>query len=405
MSIFKEHKTSADRSVTDRRRHRSKIEKAIREGVHSIIAEESIIGQDGKKKIRIPVRGIKEYRFVFGDNQSNKKVGSAPGKNIKRGQQVGPKDEKQQTAGNAGDEKGVEYYEVEITLEELASYLFDSLELPDLEKKTFKKLLSERFKRHGHRNQGIRPRLDKKQTLKKKLKRKAAAERNKKMVPKGSRNDSWPLLSVGSENEERFPFHNDDLRYKHIRQTSKESTNAVIFFLMDVSGSMNQTKKYLARSFYFLLYQFLRHKYESIDLIFIAHDVAANEVNEDQFFKRGSGGGTMVSSAIDLALEIINQRYHPSAWNIYTFHCSDGDNWPNDMEKCVDLTARLKDICQLYGYCEIEPSRDAKRWGDLTTLSEAYEYLEDHNFKVVKIFQNEDIWPAFKRLFGGQLGV
>ena len=91
MSIFRNHKTSADRSATDRSRHKEKIKKAIRDGVHNIVSNESIIGQDGKKKIRIPVRGIKEYRFIYGSNEKNKKTGSAPGKNIRRGQIVGPR--------------------------------------------------------------------------------------------------------------------------------------------------------------------------------------------------------------------------------------------------------------------------------------------------------------------------
>ena len=133
MSIFREHKSIADRSASDRRRHKQKIEKAIRDGVHHIVSEESIIGQDGKKKIKIPVRGIKEYRFIYGDNSSSKKVGSAPGKDIKKGQVVGEADQQQQApGGQAGDEKGEEFYEVEITLEELTYYLFNDLELPDL---------------------------------------------------------------------------------------------------------------------------------------------------------------------------------------------------------------------------------------------------------------------------------
>ena len=136
MSIFKEHKTTADRSASDRSRHKKKIEKAIREGIHDIVADESIIGQDGKKRIKIPVKGIKEYRFVYGDNDTNKQVGSAPGKNIRKGQQIGKADKKGNAQGNKpGKEAGEEYYDVEISLEELASYLFDSLNLPDLEKK------------------------------------------------------------------------------------------------------------------------------------------------------------------------------------------------------------------------------------------------------------------------------
>ena len=121
-TIFREHKTVADRSASDKRRHKQKIERAIKDGIHNIVAEESIIGQDGKKKIRIPVRGIKEYRFVYGNNNTNKKAGSAPKEDIRRGQKIGKgQKQKANTQGNKpGNEPGEEYYEVEITLEELA---------------------------------------------------------------------------------------------------------------------------------------------------------------------------------------------------------------------------------------------------------------------------------------------
>ena len=394
MSIFKEHKTSADRSATDRRRHKEKIEKAIREGIHHVVADESIIGQDGKKKIRIPVKGIKEYRFVYGENDKNKKVGSAPGKNIARGQQIGKADQQKKPGqgDKAGNEKGVEYYDVEITLEELAAYLFDSLELPDLERKHIQKIFEKKMQRHGYRSDGIRPRLDKKQTIKKKLKRKAAARR------------------VGTHEEgeeERFPFHHDDLRYRHIKPVMKTTSAAVIFFMMDISGSMGKEKKYLARSFFFLLYQFVRHRYENVEVVFVAHDTAAYEVNEKQFFTRGQGGGTIVSSGLEMVLDIIEKRFHPNSWNIYAFHCSDGDNWPSDMNKSITLSEKLKDLSQLYSYCQIVPEDDRIRWArdDENTLAGAYNHLEDSSFKVVKIHQPADIWPAFKRLFGGKLGV
>lgn len=396
MSTFKNHTPTADRSATDRRRHKQKIEKAIREGVYDIVSEESIIGQDGKKKIKIPVRGIKEYRFIYGDNQSNKKVGSAPGVDgIQRGQQIGKARKSQQPGqegDQAGDQAGEEYYEVEITLEELASYLFDSLQLPDLEKKKMKKIMSEKFKRHGYRSDGIRPRLDKKQTVKKKLRRRKAAQRT------GSYNP---------EEDDRFTFHNDDLRYRHIKQSVKEASNAVIVFLMDISGSMTQEKKFLARSFFFLLYQFIRHRYENTDIIFVSHDTQAYEVNEEQFFARGTGGGTMVSSGLELTLDILNKRYHPNNWNIYVFQCSDGDNWPGDQEKTLTFANRIKDMCQLFGYCEIETDENRLAWmkDRETSLSTTYTHMDNGNFKIVEIRENTDVWMAFKKFFGGKLGV
>ena len=211
MSIFKEHKTIADRSASDRSRHKRKIEKAIRDGVTDIIADESIIGQDGKKRIKIPVKGIKEWQFVYGDNEGNKQVGSAPGNPVYKGQVIKKGQQQQGQGSKAGNDKGEETYEVEITLEELAEYLFDSLNLPDLERKKIKSILEEKPKRHGTRPQGIRPRLDKKESAVQRLKRKAAARRAGE-------------IEIDSETgEEVFPFHDNDLRYHHITTKPKEA--------------------------------------------------------------------------------------------------------------------------------------------------------------------------------------
>ena len=126
MSTFRENKSNSDRSATDRSRHKKKIEKALKEGIKNIIADESIIGQDGKKKIRIPVRGIKEFRFIHREDGGKRSVGSAPGKKIKKGQKIGSSNQSKPASGSKpGDSAGEEYYDVEITLEELAKYLFD----------------------------------------------------------------------------------------------------------------------------------------------------------------------------------------------------------------------------------------------------------------------------------------
>ena len=171
MSTFTNHETVADRSASDRRRHKEKIEDAIKEGIHNIVAEESIIGQDGKKKIKIPVKGIKEYRFVYGDNQTNPRPGSAPGHDLKRGQGIGQapnSKKKSENPNEPGSDPGEEFYEVEITLEELSAYLFNDLELPDMEKNSIKHVVAEKNKRKGYRKKGIRPRLDNKETIKNK---------------------------------------------------------------------------------------------------------------------------------------------------------------------------------------------------------------------------------------------
>ena len=384
-SVFSHHKTSADRSASDRRRHKQKIEKAIKEGIHDIVAEESIIGQNGKKKIRIPVRGIKEFKFVYGDNQK----GAGGEADVSRGQKIKDgKKKKGKGDGKPGDQPGDEYYDVEVTLDELAEYLFKDLELPDLEKKQMKELMSESFKRKGYRNEGIRPRLSKKETAKRRIKRKKAAIRSGAYDP---------------NEDEDFGFRESDLRYKHISVTKKYATNAAIFFIMDISGSMGKNKKYLARSFFFLLYHFIRSRYEKTEIIFVAHDTKPYEVDEDKFFNRGTGGGTLVSPAINYVLEQIEKRYNPSSWNIYAFHGSDGDNWPQDTEKAIEASQKLKEKCQLYGYCEIVPEAEIINWINEHQLSKTYETIVDEKFKIAVISKKQDVWDSFKKFFGGKL--
>ncbi len=395
MSTFREHKTIADRAASDRSRHRKKIEKAIKESIKDVVAEESIIGQNGKKKIRIPVRGIKEHRFVYGSNEKNKKVGSAPGKDIKQGQQIGHRRRQpQQGEGNKpGNKPGEEMYEIEMSLEELAEYLFNDLELPELEKKNFKFTTQEKMKRKGKRPYGIRPRLSKKETIKQKIRRKKAAIKAGTYDP---------------ESGERFTFHESDLRYKHIAPVVKENTAAVVFFVMDVSGSMTASKKFLARSFFFLLYQFLNHRYSSVDVVFVSHTAEAQEVNEEKFFTQVPSGGTLVSKGLNKVEEIIEKRYHPNNWNIYTFYCGDGDNWSTDNKEALRAFRRLKEINQTMCYTEIDNRNNHDQYslfGNTKTGKRLWDWLklaEDKSFKRISLTNSKDIWPAFKRLFGGK---
>jgi sporulation protein YhbH len=407
MSVFRKHKSIVDRAASDRDRHKKKIDRAIKESIKDVVAEESIIGQNGKKKIRIPVRGLKEYRFVYGSGKNNKTVGSGGEHNLKRGQKVGrqrAKEAKGQGTGKAGNKKGDQYYDVEVSLEELAEYLFADLDLPDLEKKQFRFITEETIKRKGYRFKGIRPRLSKKETLKRKIRRQKMAEK---------------IGTYDPESDERFPFHKDDLKYHHIKPKSKENSAAVIFFLMDVSGSMSQQRKFLARSFFFLLYQFLNHRYERVEVVFISHSTHAERVSEDDFFKVGTFGGTIISSALNKQMDIIDKEYHPNSWNIYTFYCGDGENFASDNEKCIDLFREVKEVSQLTAYCEInenyegidvdqkenktQPWANFSAWKqeDNNNLWSKLTPVCDGSFKKVMIGQTNHIWTAFKTLFGG----
>ncbi|CVK18603.1 YeaH/YhbH family protein [Sporomusa sphaeroides] len=386
MAIFKEGRTGqSDRSQYDRKRHRELVEDSIRRNLGDIIAEESIIGQSKNKKIKIPIRGIREYQFIYGKNNG----GSASGTGgEQRGQVIGRiNGQPEKGLGQAGNEQGEDIYETEITMDEIINYLFEDINLPDLERKKFSLQESEyKFKKSGYQRKGIPPRLAKKRTMVEKIKRQQGMTREKACIPS--------LDDNGCPVRERVPFREEDLRYFRVKEDIRRHSNAVVFCIMDVSGSMDQSKKYLARTFYFLLYQFLRWKYEQVEVVFVAHTTAAKEVNEREFFHHGESGGTMISSGYAKALEIIEQRYSPSVWNIYAFHCTDGDNWTEDNPRTIEKAKELVSVSNLMGYVEIL----ANYGYGITIRRELEKSIRDDNFVIVSMGRKEDIWPALRRI-------
>jgi sporulation protein YhbH len=391
-SIFRPYSPSeaerSDRCAGDRARHRLKVRESIRENIADIIAEESIIGQDREKVIKVPIRGIREYRFVYGDNTPSVAQGTGESQT---GQVVGKvRARGREGEEKAGDQPGTDYYETDVTLEELIDIMFEDLELPDLERKALRQIDAMRFvKRKGYRAVGIRVRLDKRRSVRERLRRKVATNRRRAA-------DALAAAQAGLEpvaRDERFPFHQEDLVYRHMVTDVKKESNAVVLCLMDTSGSMDTMKKYLARSFFFLLYQFICTKYQNVEIVFIAHHTEAKEVSEAEFFHKGESGGTFISSAYLKALEIIQERYHPSLWNIYAFHCSDGDNFDSDNPAALRAAKELAEVCNLFGYGEIKPL--GSRYYESSMLN-IFRRLDADNFQTVLIERKEDIWPSFK---------
>lgn len=378
----------SDRSARDRARHRQKIRDSIRDNIADILAEESIIGRDKDKIIKVPIRSIKEYRFIFGENAPGVAQGqgdSKPGDVVGKGDPGQP-----DAAGEAGNTPGVDAFETDVTIEELIDIMFEDLELPELQRKTLKRIETDRAtRRKGYRKEGIRPRMDKRGTAKNRIKRKLAAG---KLLREESGEEAPAEPEDGDKS--RFPFHREDMRYHHVTTDTKLQSNAVVICVMDTSGSMGTIKKYLARSFYFLLYQFVRLKYREVELVFIAHHTEAKEVSEQEFFHKVESGGTYISSGYNKVLDVINERYHPSLWNIYAFHCSDGDNFYSDNDRALAAAKELCATCNLFGYGEIKPSGSAYYSG---SMLDVFSELEDENFQAIVIEKKEDLWTGFRK--------
>lgn len=407
----------SDRTAGDALRHRQKMKDSVKGGIADLISEESIIGKSRDKIIKVPIRGVKEYRFIYGSNETGTGQGSG---DTKSGDVLGKKDGQRQPGDRAGDQPGVDYYETEITLDELIEIMFEDLELPEMEKRALRYIVSERESRHlGYRKVGIRVRLDKKRTAKAHVRRKIASgytgfrEEFPEFITREDYEEmcrqfadfpftqnqikAWyyPIPGDPAKMQRRFPHNKEDLYYKHMEPDVKVESNAVVFCIMDTSGSMDTMKKYLARAFFFLLYQFVCTKYRAVEVIFIGHHTEGKEVTEEEFFHKGESGGTFISSGYDRALEVIKERYDPILWNIYAFHCSDGDNFESDNPIAVKRAAELCEVANLFGYGEIKPVGSRYYEGSMINLFK--KDLEKYkNYHACNITKKEEVWSSFK---------
>lgn len=364
------------KGAIDQARHKAKVKEAIRQNLPDIISEQSIITTDGKKVVRVPIRTLDEYKFrfdssdqqQFGEGEGGSKVGDVLG-NVGKGKQQG-------NGQQAGDQPGIDYYEAELTIDELADMVFEDLCLPNLEEKRMQELESETVRFTDIRKTGPFANLDKKRTIRENIKRNA-----------------W------GGNPHFGDLDNDDLRFKTWERSVRRESNAVVIAMMDVSGSMGVFEKYVSRAFYYWMVRFLRTKYDNVQIVFLAHHTEAKEVSEEEFFTRGESGGTKASSAYQLALDIINERFPSANWNIYPFHFSDGDNWPSDNETCGRLVEELVELSNEFGYGEIRQGRYSYQ----STLMHTFQRIDNPKFVTVTIGEKSEVYPALRRFFGPEL--
>lgn len=355
----------------DQLRHQEKVKEAIKKNLPDLVSEESIIMSDGKQMVKIPIRSIEEYRFRYNYNKG-KQVGQGDGDSqvgdvIARDPSGSPAKGK---GKGAGDQAGEDYFEAEVSIEELENILFSEMELPNLKQKEQEDIQIEEIRFTDIRKKGLMGNIDKKRTLLESIKRNALA---------GSRKQT--KISI------------DDLRFKTWEEKIQPHSNAVVIAMMDTSGSMGIFEKYIARSFFFWMVRFLRTKYENVEIVFIAHHTEAKEVTEELFFTKGESGGTICSSAYKKAIEIIDSRFPISRYNIYPFHFSDGDNLTSDNERCVGLVKALMERSNMFGYGEVN------QYNRHSTLMTAYRHLVDPKFSHFVIREKSQVYHALKHFF------
>jgi len=381
MSVQRNDWSLQRKGQIDQERHKERVRESIKKNLGSIVSNESIILSDGKRVVKVPIRSLDEYKFRF-DYRKKKQVGTGDG-NSKVGDVIAREGQTGQGPGRgpgAGDQPGQEYFEAEVDIDEIAKLIFEDLHLPYLEEKSKQAVQSKTTKFTEIRRSGILANLDKRRSILENLKRTAR--------------------ETGDARIGRFK--KEDLRYKTWDEQIKYESNAVVLAMMDVSSSMGEFKKYIARSFYFWMVRFLKTKYDHVQIVFISHHTEAKEVTEEQFFTQGESGGTVVSSAYRLALDVIAERYPARDWNIYPFHFSDGDNYYSDNDEAVRLADDLISTCNLFGYGEIgEEGASSYRRSSGALLSIFKDRLKNQErFVGVRIDDKEDVYPALKEFFG-----
>ena len=364
---------SVRRIDQDHTRFRQIVRGKIKQDLKRFVSSGELIGKQGQRYVTIPLPQITLPRFRYGENQKNG-VGQGEGG---EGQPVPGQDGDGQ--GQAGEDPGQHSLEVEVPLEDLAKILGEELELPNIEPKGRKNLRTAAGRYTGISRSGPRSLRHFKRTFREALKRQIAS---------GTYDPHNPVV---------VPIR-EDLRFRALQTREEPQASAAIVYMMDVSGSMGREQKDIVRIEAFWIDTWLRHQYKNLAVHYIVHDAVAHEVDQHTFFHLRESGGTKISSAYELCLKLVRDKYPAQEWNVYPFHFSDGDNWSTrDTEHCVSL---LKDsllpFCNQFCYGQVKSAYGSGQFKkDLDTAFRGEEKI------VTSDIQDRDgILPSIKAFLG-----
>ena len=417
-----------DKSLGNRQRFLRRARAQIKKAVNESLQDRSINDVGANEKVSIPSKGIREPRFRMKPS-GGKREGTYPGnKEFTPGDRIARPPGGAGSGGkNASDQgEGEDDFTFDLSREEFLDLFFEDLELPDLVKTNLKDVTAFKPRRAGYATSGTTSNLNILRTMRNSYGRRLALRRpvlgdidalreeldTLRALDNPSAVDQRRLLESEAtllDLERRWrliPYIDPmDIRYNRFEPQPQPKTNAVMFCLMDVSGSMGEHEKDLAKRFYVLLHLFLMRRYERIDIVFIRHTHQAQEVDEETFFHSRETGGTVVSTALVEMKKVIRDRYPAKDWNIYAAQSSDGDNLDSDMASCLALlTGDLLPLCQHFAYIEILDEQAPSHFAGMSggkTLWRGYRGLggEWPNFAMKQISKPGDIYPVFRELF------
>lgn len=417
-------------NISNRQKFIKRANTQIRAAVKEAIAKRNIKDINAGEKIKIPVKDLSEPLFGTSGDSGEREFVVPGNKKFVEGDKI-DKPEKGGSGNGGGKEasedgEGEDDFVFTLSRDEFLDFFFEDLELPDLVKKSMKEIKKSKPRRSGYSTVGNPTALDVKETLKKSMGRRMALGRPKNEEIDDLEEELLLLQSKKKKSDEQLvrlhiieeeiirlktkqkaiPWVDPvDVKYRAFQPAPVPTTQAVVFFLMDVSGSMGEREKDIAKRFFTLLYLFLNRRYEKIEMVFIRHTQTAQEVDEDTFFNSRETGGTVISSALELADKIIKERYS-NDWNIYISQASDGENWSGDSLKCKQiLEDNILPMSQYYAYIEILSDReDGASYFMPKEAPELWKHYSDvakncSNFVPKQVYRVNMIWDVFRELF------
>jgi len=361
------------RGARDWLRHNQKVREAVKNTLPEILSGEDLMTGDSKNRtVMVPVKFLEHSRFRLSDPSSQQGAGQGqgqPGDVLQPGRDKG--DAQSQSGGT---ENGEIRFVVEMKLEEIIDWIWEELKLPDLKPKRTATMDEPDYVREGWDRRGARSRLDRRRTLKEAVKRR-------------------------SIQENPIPIVNEDLRFRQLVKRATPSMNAAVIFALDVSGSMDEAQRRLAKQFFFFALQGIRRQYAKVETVFLAHAAEAWEFEESQFFQASSSGGTVTSSVAKLALQTMQARYDPARYNTYFFYASDGENAAEDRDESRALLGEIAGQVNYAGY--VETGGIATFRPRETQLAEVFAELKAGGAPVgtSHLGSQDDVWTAIRAFF------
>lgn len=366
------------RGARDWLRHNEKVRDAVKQHLPQIVAGADVL-TGGATTVRVPVRMLEHYRFKL--RQSNDQQGVGQG-NAKPGDRIGRPQEGDKQRGQGGNEEGGIQYTLEFRIDDIVDWLWEEMQLPNLEAKAGKSTEDD-WIREGWDRRGARARLDRRRSLKESIKRRGVHS---------------------AQGQDSPAFTDDDLRFRQLAKREQPATQAVVILLLDVSGSMGERERQISKTFFFWAIQGLRRQYRQLDLVFVAHTSDAWEFQEEEFFRVSGTGGTVASAGLLKVREIIDARFSPAQYNVYLFYASDGENFPSDQHAAQSALQDLAADCNYAGFLEVAPLAGAVPDSEIGKLFVDLAHDAD-NVGACRVHSTDDIWLAVKHFFSQQKGA